>query len=318
MIKISSNNVMSIYDSDIHHCYTDIWEAARKWESAHCWALILVLEETLANCVLVLDMALWSKMLPSRMIPHLAGFWAPWVSHAILSERTSSTSLCSIIITLWSRQRMMPIPATTSACVRHGHLAWTGPHVVPSVCMPPLNHQWSRPTRSAKTKVTPCGTLTPTSLLARNKLSWCSLRATLPFFLRENKALNNQEIQKVEVQSKGILNQLFGQGMPVVGWSKEVFALHLAAINTLKWQRSQKHATGSLTTKYTLWLDLRSTDDDQLNIYFYMLMDSQLIIETGWFACALYWSHLCNVPNDSHSAIICGQTKSGKSVFIID
>ena len=71
-----------------------------------------------------------------------------------------------------------------------------------------------------------------------------------------------------------------------------------------------------LTTKFCLWLDLRSTDDDQLhgsgrrienasegvtiqitktaetagalNIYLYVLMDAQLNIEDGRFVSALY------------------------------
>ena len=71
-----------------------------------------------------------------------------------------------------------------------------------------------------------------------------------------------------------------------------------------------------LTSKYALWLDLRTTDDDQLygsgrrienasegvtiqitkmaesagalNIYLYVLMDAQLNIEDGRFVSALY------------------------------
>ncbi|GFR65773.1 hypothetical protein ElyMa_005540000, partial [Elysia marginata] len=71
-----------------------------------------------------------------------------------------------------------------------------------------------------------------------------------------------------------------------------------------------------LTSKYALWLDLRSTDDDQLhgtgrrvenasegvtiqitktaespgvlNLYLYVIMDAQLNIEDGRFLSALY------------------------------
>ena len=71
-----------------------------------------------------------------------------------------------------------------------------------------------------------------------------------------------------------------------------------------------------LTSKYALWLDLRTTDDDQLhgsgrrvenasegltiqitkeaeaagalNIYLYVMMDAQLNIENGRFVSALY------------------------------
>ena len=110
------------------------------------------------------------------------------------------------------------------------------------------------------------------------------------------------------------------------------------------WQEAQKHFAGGLkrypevavvekdlaladislgeflTTKHCLWLDLRTTDDDQLhgrgrqvenasegvtiqitkkaetagalNICLYVLMDAQLNIEEGHFVSALYWAML--------------------------
>ena len=143
-------------------------------------------------------------------------------------------------------------------------------------------------------------------------------------FQRDTEAFYNPQIQKVEVTIEGIPNQLYSQGM-------RAYQL---------WQEAQKHFAGGmkrhpevavvakdlaladvslgefLTTKHCLWLDLRTTDDDQLYgsgrwvenasegvtiqimkkaetagallIYLYVLMDAQLNIEDGRFVSALY------------------------------
>ena len=34
IIKISSNKVMSLYDSNVYHCYNDLWKTAQERENA--------------------------------------------------------------------------------------------------------------------------------------------------------------------------------------------------------------------------------------------------------------------------------------------
>ena len=92
-------------------------------------------------------------------------------------------------------------------------------------------------------------------------------------FQRDTEAFYNPQIQKVEVTIEGIPNQLYSQGM-------RAYQL---------WQEARKHFAGGtkrhpevavvmkdlaladvslvefLTTKHCLWLDLRTTDDDQLH-----------------------------------------------------
>ena len=141
---------------------------------------------------------------------------------------------------------------------------------------------------------------------------------------RNTEAFYNPQITKVEVTIEGIPNQLYSQGMrdyqmwyeakkyfapgskchPEVGTAAKDLAL--ADVNLGQF----------LTSKYSLWLDLRTSDDDRLhgsgrrienaskgitiqitkkaeatgalNIYLFVVMDAQLNIEDGRFVSAVY------------------------------
>ena len=143
-------------------------------------------------------------------------------------------------------------------------------------------------------------------------------------FARYTESFYNPKITKVEVTMEGIPNQLFSQGMRAYQmWdeARKLFApgrkrhpevavvakdLGLADVSLGKF----------LTSKFALWLDLRTTDDDRLhgsgrrienasegvtiqltktaeaagalNIYLYIIMDAQLNLEDGRFVSAVY------------------------------
>ena len=143
-------------------------------------------------------------------------------------------------------------------------------------------------------------------------------------FARNTEAFYNPQITKVEVTIEGIPNQLYSQGMRAYQmWdeAKKYFApgskrhsevgtaakdLALADVNLGEF----------LTSKYSLWLDLRTSDDDRLlgsgrrienvsegitiqimkkaeavgalNIYLFVVMDAQLNIEDGRFVSMAY------------------------------
>ena len=134
-------------------------------------------------------------------------------------------------------------------------------------------------------------------------------------FQRHTEAFYNPKITKVEVTIEGVPNQLYSQGLrayqlwdeakkflasakePAVGMVLKDMGLH--GVNL----------AGYLTSKYALWLDLRTTDDNKLhgsgrrvenasegitiqitkkaeaagalNTYLYIIMDAQLNIENG-------------------------------------
>ena len=145
-------------------------------------------------------------------------------------------------------------------------------------------------------------------------------------FAQDTEVFHNPKITKVEVTIEGVSNQLYSQGMrSYQQWdeAKKLFAAspgskrHPEIAMVAKDLPLADVALGEfLTSKYALWLDLRTTDDDQLhgsgrrienasegvtiqitkkaeaagalNVYLYVLMDAQLNIEDGRFVSALY------------------------------
>ena len=144
-------------------------------------------------------------------------------------------------------------------------------------------------------------------------------------FQRDTEKFYNPQISKVEVTIEGIPNQLYSQGMRAYQLWEEA-RKHFAAGGTKRHPEVAVVAKDLaladvslgqyLTSKHALWLDLRTSDDDQLhgsgrrvenasegvtiqitktaeaagvlNIYLYVIMDAQLNIENGRFVSALY------------------------------
>ena len=149
---------------------------------------------------------------------------------------------------------------------------------------------------------------------------------TATAFARDTESFYNPKIEKVEVTIEGVPNQLYSQGMRAYQqWdeAKKYFAggpsakRHPAVAAVAKDLGLADVTVGEyLTTKYALWLDMRTTDDDSLhgsgrrvenasegvtiqiakkveaagvlNAYLYVIMDAQLNIENGQFVHALY------------------------------
>ena len=142
-------------------------------------------------------------------------------------------------------------------------------------------------------------------------------------FVRNTESFYNPKITKVEVTIEGIPNQLFSQGMRAYQmWdARKLFApgrkCHPEVAVVAKGLGPADVSLGEfLTSKFALWLDLRTTDDDRLhgsgrrienasegvtiqltktaeaagalNIYFYIIMDAQLNREDGRFVSAVY------------------------------
>ena len=143
-------------------------------------------------------------------------------------------------------------------------------------------------------------------------------------FAGDSEAFYNPKITKVEVTIEGVPNQLFSQGMRTYQmWdeAKKFFAAgskrQPEAAEVAKDLALADVSLGEfLTSKFTLWLDLLTTDDDRLhgsgrrvenasegvtiqitkqaeaagalNIYLYVIIDAQLNIENGRFVSAIY------------------------------
>ena len=165
------------------------------------------------------------------------------------------------------------------------------------------------------------------------KVPACSMKGVLMLFEDVNaqqpfagntESFYNPKITKVEVTIEGIPNQLFSQGMHAYQMWDEVRKLfapvrkrhHKVAVVAKDLGLADISLLEFLTSKFTLWLDLRTTDDDRLhgsgrrienasegvtiqltktaeaagalNIYLYIIMDGQLNLEDGRFVSAVY------------------------------
>ena len=142
-------------------------------------------------------------------------------------------------------------------------------------------------------------------------------------FARNTEAFYNPQIRKVEVTIERIPNQLYSQGMRAYQMWAEAQKYFAASPGS---KRHPEVGTAAkdlvladvnlgefLTSKYSLWLDLKTSDDDRLhgsgrrienasegitiqitkkaeaagalNIYLFVVMDAQLNIEDGRFVC---------------------------------
>ena len=142
-----------------------------------------------------------------------------------------------------------------------------------------------------------------------------------PPFARNTEAFYNPQITKIDVTIEGIPNQLYSQGMCAYQmWdeAKKYFAASPGSKRHPKVGTAAKDLTLTdvslgefLTSKYSLWLNLRTSDDDRLhgngrrienasegitiqitkkaeaagalNIHLFVVMDAQLNIEDGRF-----------------------------------
>ena len=92
-------------------------------------------------------------------------------------------------------------------------------------------------------------------------------------YARNAKLCHSPKITKVEVMIEGVPNQLYSQGLRAYQQWDEVIKYfasgnkrHPEASMVVKdLQLADVSLDDYLTTKYALWLDLRTTDDDQLH-----------------------------------------------------
>ena len=169
-------------------------------------------------------------------------------------------------------------------------------------------------------------------------------------FARNTEAFYGPKITKVVVTIEGIPNQLYSRGMRAYqmwGEPKKYFApgskrhpevgtaakdLALADVNLVEF----------LTSKYSMWFDLRTSDDDRLygsgrrienasegitilitkkpeaaralNIYFLSSWMRNSVLKMAYST----QRPINLLPQAAHSATICEQTGCGKTVFILD
>ena len=341
-IKISGNEVLSIDDSDVLHCYRDLWKTAGERMNAQYLLEDIDLSED-SNVTRIRvgagnkdvakseDAAITAAYANRYHIPldfELLESHMPFYQSA-LGDRLEYE------LTFNEYSRVVVATGDAAASYTIDNIALEFDMVTQPDLARQIKNQYAgrmavlyeRVLRHRKIKANKSDTLWNINLnVPAQSLTGVLMLFEEPAaaFQRDTEAFYNPKIEKVEVCIEGIPNQLYSQGMRAYQLWDEA-RKHFAAGTK---RRPDVAAVAKdlaladvslgqfLTSKRALWLDLRTTDDDQLhgtgrrvenasegvtiqitkkaeaagelNIYLYVIMDGQMNIENGRFVSALY------------------------------
>ena len=339
-IRISGNEVMSIDDSDVLHCYMDLWKTAQERQNAQYQGIDTSAEKNVTRIRVGAgdkddtepeDKAIADAYGNRYFIPldfELLESHMPFYQSA-LGDRLEYE------LTFNDYSRVVVCTGDADASYTIDNISLEFDMVTDPELARMIRNQYAgrlailydRVLRHRKITANKSDTLWNINL----NVPALSMKGILllfedpaPAFQRDTEAFYNPMITKVEVIVEGVPNQLYSQGMHTYQQWDEATKLFAAG--------SKRHPVTAmvakdlglgdvslgefLTTKYALWLDLRTTDDDQLhgtgrgienasegvtmqimkkaeaagalNIYLYVIMDAQLNIEDGRFVSALF------------------------------
>jgi hypothetical protein len=289
VIKISGNEVMSIDDSDIYHCYHDLWKTARERTNAHYQGIDTSDDQNVTKIRVgagnkdeteTEDKAIADAFGNRFFIPlefELLESHMPFYQSA-LGDRLEY----ELTFNDYSRVVKATGDANVSYTIENISLEYdmvTQPELARLIRNQyggRVSILYDRVLRHRKITVNKSDTLWNINLNVPAR----SMKGILLLFedpdspfQRNTEAFYNPKITKVEVTIEGIPNQLYSQGMRAYQqWdeAKKFFAAgtkrHMEVAVAAKDLALADVSLGEyLTTKYALWLDLRATDDDQLH-----------------------------------------------------
>ena len=341
-IKISGNEVMSIDDSDVFHCYNDLWKPAPERANGHYQGINASDNSNTTRIrvgagngesSVVADKAITDAFGDRFFTPidfELIESHMPFYQSALgdrLEYELTFNDYCRVIKATGDVDASYHIGGI-SLEYEHGHLPELA-RMIDNQYKGRLAILYDRVLRHRKMTMDKSNTLwninlnVPTRSMKGIFMLFENVAVQQPFACN-TEAFYNPQITKVEVTIEGIPNQLYSQGMRAYQmWNeaKKYFApsskrhpevgtaakdLALADVNLGEF----------LTSKYSLWLDLRTSDDYRLhgsgrrienasegitiqitkkadaagalNIYLFVVMDAQLNTEDGWFVSAAY------------------------------
>lgn len=343
-IKISGNEVMSIDDSDIYHIYNDLWKTARERENAQYQGIDTTTGRNTTKLRIgagdgdgnVAEDAAISDAYSNRF--HIPLDFELLESHMPFYQSALGDRL-EYELTFNDYSRVIQAAGDINASYDIENISLEFDMVTQSELARLIRNQYAnrltilydRILRHRKIIKDKSDTLWNINMNvpARSMKGILMLFedvAEQQAFARDTEAYHNPKITKVEVTIEGVPNQLYSQGMRAYQqWdeAKKLFAASPGSKRNPEVAMVAKDLALAdvslgefLTTKYSLWLDLRTTDDDRLhgsgrrvenasegvtiqitkqaeaagalNIYLYVLMDAQLNIEDGRFVSALY------------------------------
>ena len=288
-IKISGNEVLSIDDSDVLHCYRDLWKTAGERMNAQYQGIDLSEDSNVTR----IRVAAGNKDVAKSEDAAIAAAYANRYhipldfelleSHMPFYQSALGYRLeYELTFNEYSRVAVATGDAAASYTIDNIALEFD------MVTQPDLARQirnqyacrmavlYERVLRHRKIKANQSDALWNINLNVQAR----SLTGVLMLFeepsaafQRDTEAFYNPKIEKVEVCIEGIPNQLYSQGMRAYQLWDEA-RKHFAAG---KKRRPDVAAVAKdlaladvslgqfLTSKHALWLDLRTTDDDQLH-----------------------------------------------------
>ena len=342
-IRISGNEVMSIDDSDVYHCYLDLWKTAQERRNAQYQGIDTSSDKNVTRIRVgagnkdvneAEDKAIADAFGNRYFVPldfELLESHMPFYQSA-LGDRLEYE------LTFNDYSRVVVATDDAGASYTIGNISLEFDKVTDPELARMIRNQYVGRLAVLYDRV-----LRHRKIAANKKDPLLNINLNVPArsmkgilmlfedpaaggkaFQRDTEAFYNPRITKVEVTIEGVPNQLYSQGMRTYQlWdeAKKAFAAgskrHAEAAMVAKDLGLGDVSLGEfLTTKYALWLDLRTTDDDQLhgtgrrienasegvtmqimkkaeaagalNIYLYVIMDAQLNIEDGRFVSAIY------------------------------
>ena len=338
-IKVSGNEVMSIDDSDVYHCYTDLWKTTRERKSAHYQGIDTTPNRNATRLRVgagngeanAADTAIATAYGNRYFIPldfELLECHMPFYQSGLgdrLEYELTFNEYSRVVVATGDANASYTIDNISLEfdMVTHPELA----RLIRCQYAGRLVILYDRVLRHRKIVYNKSDTLWNINLNVparsmKGVLLLCEAPAAA--FQRDTEAFYNPHITKVEVTIEGVPNQLYSQGLRAYQQWDEAKKLYAGgskrhpgvAMVAKDLALADVSLAEYLTTKFCLWLDLRSTDDDQLhgsgrrienasegvtiqitktaetagalNIYLYVLMDAQLNIEDGRFVSALY------------------------------
>ena len=344
-IKISGNEVMSIDDSDVYGCYNDLWKTSQERANAQYQGI----DTSTNQNVTKIRVAAGDKdatVAADKAIADAYGnrFYIPLDFELLESHmpfyQSALGDRLEYELTFNDYSRVIKATGDTTASYTIENISLEYDMVTELELARMIRDQYTRRLailydrvlRHRKLTKNKSDTLWNINLNVPAR----SMKGILMLFEdpasdgaawgRKTESFYNPKITKVEVTIEGVPNQLYSQGMRAYQQWDEAKKLFAASPNSKRNPNVAMVAKDLaladvslgqfLTTKYSLWLDMRTTDDDQLhgsgrkienasegvtiqitknaetagklNVYLYVIEDGQLNIEDGRFISALY------------------------------
>ena len=339
-VRISGNEVMSIDDSDVFYCYQDLWKTSQERKNAQYQGIDTTTNRNATKLrigaengqAVTADQAIATAYSNRFSIPldfELLESHMPFYQSALgdrLEYELTFNDYGRVIRAVGDANASYSVENISLEydMVTHTHLA----QLIRNQYAGRLAILYDRVLRHRKIVRDKSDTLWNINLnVPARSMKGILLLCEDPLqghFNRDTEAFYNPKITKVEVTIEGLPNQLYSQGLRAYQQWDEARKLYaggskrhpMVAMAAKDLALADVCLSQYLTSKYSLWLDLRATDDDQLhgtgrhvenasegvtiqitkmaeaagvlNIYLYVIMDAQLNIENGRFVSALY------------------------------